>query len=355
MGTTRLLLALSVALWHIPGRPLLLVQATPAVLGFFIISGFYMAMVLTEKYRDNRSFYIARLWRLYPAYFASAAALLLWLAIHHAPTAFTTGTGLPVGEQITLMWLNLFVVGQDVFELTRHTLGNTAFFNTQWMLIGQAWSLSAEVFFYCLAPFVVRSLRGTVAFLIAALALRWLLLGWLHLPWWWGYFFFPGALCMFLMGSLAYHLHAHLKLRHEKLIARVVAAGWVVALVCSVKTSGTMLPAGPRAGIDGPIFWFSYVSFAASVPLLFAWSKDSRLDRMIGDFSYPLYLVHGYVQGTLFFVFGVPATGFLGPIAALCASVIAAIAVRVLVELPIEAWRPGRLPRSSTGAVGRAV
>ena len=56
MGTIRFLLAVSVVVFHAK-RPLLgltLVEGTVAVQLFFIISGFYMALVLTEKYTAHR-------------------------------------------------------------------------------------------------------------------------------------------------------------------------------------------------------------------------------------------------------------------------------------------------------------
>ena len=78
MGAVRFTLALSVAVWHLPGAPFRLLNAAVAVLAFFIISGFYMAMVLTEKYPTVRSFYAARFLRLYPAYAAVAAFSKTW-------------------------------------------------------------------------------------------------------------------------------------------------------------------------------------------------------------------------------------------------------------------------------------
>jgi peptidoglycan/LPS O-acetylase OafA/YrhL len=48
MGVLRLFLALSVVIWHLPARSANLVDAGVAVLMFFIISGFYMALVINE-------------------------------------------------------------------------------------------------------------------------------------------------------------------------------------------------------------------------------------------------------------------------------------------------------------------
>lgn len=340
MGAIRFILALSVAIWHLPDPPFRLLNASVAVLGFFIISGFYMAMVLTEKYRDFRRFYVARFWRLYPAYAAMSTVMVLWFAITHSPTVFTSRLPVSTSEQAALALINVVVVGQDVLEFWRNAFGAGGFLDGRWMLVGQAWSLSSEFFFYCLAPFVVRSPRRILALLIASLAVRALAIGWFGLPSWiWGYYFFPGALCMFLLGSLAYHLHASIKLRRGRLLAGVAASGWTAWLIGAVAIDGIMLPYGPGTSVDGPVFWLAYVAFAASVPVIFAWSKDNRIDRAIGDLSYPLYLVHGLVLGIVFNIFGVPRGQLRWAVVGLGASLIAAVAMRLLVEVPIEAYR----------------
>src|ERR1700749_5034265 len=73
MGLMRLVLALSVLRGH-TGTLLLGLGLLPddlAVESFYMISGFYMAMVLNEKYTrqsDLIIFWQQRFWRLYPTY-----------------------------------------------------------------------------------------------------------------------------------------------------------------------------------------------------------------------------------------------------------------------------------------------
>ena len=83
IGLIRILLASAVMLAHIPANKLLFIDGQVAVLGFFIISGFYMNLVTTEKYQSNRSgFLFNRVLRLYPAYFiALALSILLKISI----------------------------------------------------------------------------------------------------------------------------------------------------------------------------------------------------------------------------------------------------------------------------------
>ena len=50
----------------------------------------------------------------------------------------------------------------------------------------------------------------------------------------------------------------------------------------------------PAWEFDGLLIkqWTFYVSVWAAIPWLFAASKNSRIDRYLGELSYPLYLVH---------------------------------------------------------------
>ncbi len=76
MGLFRLYLALSIAFqhsgkaWGLAGRK--------AVEVFFIISGFYMALILTTgKYKEYKTFIVNRFLRLYPIYSVVAILTLI--------------------------------------------------------------------------------------------------------------------------------------------------------------------------------------------------------------------------------------------------------------------------------------
>jgi peptidoglycan/LPS O-acetylase OafA/YrhL len=347
MGIIRFILAVSVAVHHLPGTRFHLLYAAVAVLFFFVISGFYMAMVLTEKYAGAGEFYFSRFLRLYPAYAAMALVMVAWFYATSSPTVFTTALPLKPAERAWLGLANIVVAGQDIFEFIREaglpgirSLFSDQFFNPLWMLVGQAWSLASEMYFYALAPFAVRSPRRIAVLLVASLAVRGLTIGVFGLSSnIWGYFFFPATLCMFLMGSLAYHAYARIKTRHIERLGWVALLGWGAWLVYCVAASSGALMADPHSGIDGLRFWIAYILFALSVPAIFAATRNNRLDRMIGELSYPLYLVHGLVQGIFFFKYGAPRGDLGWGLIAVSASVAAAIAMRIVVELPIETYR----------------
>ncbi|MDH6355821.1 peptidoglycan/LPS O-acetylase OafA/YrhL [Dysgonomonas sp. PH5-45] len=82
MGIIRLLLAISVVINHSTAIfGCRLVGGAVAVQAFYIISGFYMAMILTEKYVGKGSYKLFisnRFLRLYPIYWAILLVVILY-------------------------------------------------------------------------------------------------------------------------------------------------------------------------------------------------------------------------------------------------------------------------------------
>ena len=78
LGTLRFLLAVAVAGGHSP-YGYQFVEGPTAVEGFFIISGFFITLVLCENpaYLDAPRFYLSRYLRLWPMYIVCAVSTLL--------------------------------------------------------------------------------------------------------------------------------------------------------------------------------------------------------------------------------------------------------------------------------------
>jgi peptidoglycan/LPS O-acetylase OafA/YrhL len=349
MGVIRIILALSVVVWHIPGPHLRLLNAAVAVLLFFVVSGFYMALVVNEKYAPSghgwiRRFYAARFLRLYPAYVAMCAVMVAWFWWTSSPNAFTSRLPLPIGEQATVAMLNLSIIGQDLYELMNHIGGqpvrsmfSARFFDPGWMLVGQAWSLSSEIFFYLLVPLVVGSPWRVVGLLMSSLAVRVTMIGGFGCESGvWGYWFIPATMCMFTLGSLSYSLYRRIKdSSWSAPVGWCALAAMAVWLSWTASTAGIVLPVAAANSLDEPRFWIAYIAFAAAVPFVFVATKRLPSDRMIGDLSYPLYLAHGLVVGILFIVWGLPQSSLLSIGIAVVASLLAALMLRA-VEIAIE-------------------
>lgn len=360
MGSIRLVLALSVAIWHIPNPPFHWLNASVAVTSFYIVSGFYMAMVINQKYAsDDRPwvmrFYLARLLRLYPVYLFMLVLPIVAHLYTGTPDPFTRRLNMSMPEQLSLVFANLFFFGQDLHQTVIQSMATKSgptfiasvhdwfspdYFYENLMLIGQAWSLAVELMFYLIAPFVLRSWLRTLALLVVALCLRWVLLGLLgYISWVWGYYFFPGCLCMFLLGSASYHLHQRLPAGDwQKRVGQIALTCLALWFGWNVIESGIVLPYGVGTSIDRPVFWVYYILFTAAIPFIFAATSRSAVDRAIGETSYPLYLSHSLVLGIASRLSITPSSG-LTTAAILILLVLVAWAMNMIIEQPIERWR----------------
>lgn len=177
MGIIRLVLALSVVALHCgPIIGLKLVGGTIAVQLFYIISGFYMCLILTEKYNNKSKylFYSNRVMKIYPVYLVTllfTVILSILIAYVFSNDIFTRNFKLILNRsQWDLLFVtilsNLFILGQDLLFILGYSLEtNSWFFEPNYtsslnplhhyLFIGQAWTISLELMFYLLAPFLV--------------------------------------------------------------------------------------------------------------------------------------------------------------------------------------------------------
>jgi peptidoglycan/LPS O-acetylase OafA/YrhL len=314
MGLFRLALAWSVLLGHSGGHGffgLAFLDRQLAVQSFFIISGFYMALVLNEKYLGPGRYQVfvqQRFLRLYPTYFILLVFILAIdgavSVIGHAPYASIEHWG-KEGHVLTpasialLVAANLLVLGQDVVSLLDvNTLtGQMAFFHqgenglsAHWFFLNRpSWSLSVEFFFYLLAPLLVcRTVVFQAGMLLASLALRmWLghTLGHAEGDAW-TYTFFPPNLCFFLAGSLGYVFYMNFRPRLE---AGLPKHRWTFYVFAVFIAAYNRLPfAHDLAVVLIPLV-------CLMVPVLFCATRKNRIDRLIGELSYPFYLIHEHV------------------------------------------------------------
>lgn len=183
MGILRFILALSVVFAHVGIRwP---IAPDRAVQAFFVISGFYMALVLDKRYSDNWTFWTNRLIRIFPSYLLIAALTALWLW-RFWPQFYAS---LSTFDAVT----NVVIVGQDIST-----------YRGGGLFLPQAWSVSLELYFYVLAPWLVR-LRSPkiIGLIIISIIAR--LIGYSRgLGDFWSYRFFPFEMSFFLAGILIY-------------------------------------------------------------------------------------------------------------------------------------------------------
>ncbi|NML64679.1 acyltransferase [Hymenobacter sp. RP-2-7] len=283
-----------------------LVTGSVAVEAFFMISGFYMALVLNEKYiKENSSYSLfisQRLLRLYPIYWvvlgltvAISAVLLGSKGYPLKLEAYLQASHLTPVTWLVLGWSNLVIIGQDALmflglDKASGQLYWTADFHAtaspqvwQFLFVHQAWSLSIEIAFYLMAPFLMRRHTGVLLLLtILGIGLRIYIyhIGLRNDPW--SYRFLPCELAFFFTGGLAYRAYAQLKRRAIPRAVLWLALTTVVGFIMSY----SFLPPTYLVQI------LFYVCFAVALPFNFLLTKKSSWDYKIGELSYPFYISH---------------------------------------------------------------
>lgn len=343
MGWIRVLLAMAVVATHAGVD--FAVGGQLAVQLFYMISGFLISFILVERksYDSAGRFYLSRYLRLYPAYLV--VALLAAIAHRVANPAWYAKFGeLPADALALLGIANATLFLQDTVMFTGVQDGRlvpvTNFLDSDvalftGLLVPQAWTLSIELMFYMIAPFVLRSRVAIFSLLAASLAVRaWLLAIGLGTKDPWSYRFFPAELALFLLGALSHQLLGG----WARSIDRPALRNGVFAATVVVLVAWSSLPA--TGGLaDTALF----LAFALALPFLFSFQNASPIDQRIGDLSYPLYISHMLTLNLA--KFALTKLGLYGSALGLAVSLtlplFVAYALDRLVIEPLESWRRG--------------
>jgi peptidoglycan/LPS O-acetylase OafA/YrhL len=346
MGVLRLLLAASVVLGHAgPAFGYFLFPAQFSVTVFFILSGFYMSLVVNEKYGPlaggTAIFYEARLLRLYPIYLVVLIASIAAQNLLHMPNVFfRPDASLEWWQRAFYIVLNFTVIGQDIvssFDPTFHQFQNHP--------VSIAWTIGTEAQFYLLAPFIVKreTWKAALVLATASLAIRIGLGGLPSDPW--RYRLLPSVLVFFLIGCAAYHVSAAIsesKWRASaRSIGRILFWGGLAGIVVLTAINGYAVPS--RSDLDASLYWLAYVGVAVAIAFLHAYTGRSRLDQFIGQITYPVYIAHNLVVVLTATVIARDVIWF-SP-AALCGALICGLVLNRLIEKPIDLYRASLVSR----------
>lgn len=328
MGLLRFLLALTVVLGHSSSiLGFQLVGGALAVQAFYIISGFYMTLILNEKYVGANSSYKLfisnRLLRLFPIYWT---ILILTVLYSLGLAIWSGGNDLGSFAYFGIYWndmgflsifylifTNLFLFLQDtVMFLSLDTTTGSLFFTRNFhdhtpalynfLMVPQAWTIGVEIAFYLIAPYLVRKKLKVIIPLIAlSLVLRAFLYYYLNLkndPW--TYRFFPTELVFFLLGIVAYHIYKRLQsIAIKELHLKII---WGCVLAATLFHSFLPIPKKDFLYLGG---------FFICLPFVFILTKKWKKDAFIGELSYPIYISHILIL-TLVKAFNIPIPGGLG-------------------------------------------
>ncbi|MBC8509423.1 MAG: hypothetical protein H8D34_31620 [Chloroflexi bacterium] len=101
--------------------------------------------------------------------------------------------------------------------------------------------------------------------------------------------------------------------------------------------SGGILNQG--SGYDSVYHWSFFICIAICIPFVFLITKDSYVDRILGELSYPLYLVHGFIIGILLSKGGLTRGSFGSEITIIGCSIGIAGLIYLFIDKPVDHYR----------------
>jgi peptidoglycan/LPS O-acetylase OafA/YrhL len=275
---------------------------------FFVVSGFYMQLILSTRYTKWKlgrawisQFYKARYFRLLPIYLfgsllvAGTALLPLELSSNSAPLPIWRYTyELPntPGNLLFKAFLsltNVTMLFQDVTMFLASHNGQVHwsenFVNSevplwQGLAISPAWSLGIELSFYLMAPYLLnlRS-RWLIIGSCFGLTIKVLAIRTLHLGDPWTFRFFPFEIGYFLIGALAFRYRSSLDCFVPRHIGKYCVYPLAIAFAVFRLPKHLATLAYPAA-------------LACALPFMFRMTSGLKADRLIGELSYPFYIFH---------------------------------------------------------------
>lgn len=279
---------------------------------FFVISGFVLflpAALNDGDLGDRRSYFLRRLARIGPAYYA-----FLLLTVLLTPVLTETATELPTDSVKGAL---LFVAHLGFLQ---HHVGR--WFGEPYPLLALSWTLTLEILFYLLLPFIARSFhRHPFRWLAGAVVVStgWKLLAvnvpgtlsWLGADAWDARKVavakvvlltqLPSYAVHFAAGMAAALLFVHLRRRWPDLHPRLVVGTQLLAVagvLLLMREAGTRLLSGgspfdqwTRTTPVALVFAVLVVATALA-PRRFQWPVANPVARWLGDVSYGTYLCH---------------------------------------------------------------
>lgn len=270
-GAFRFVLAFAVFLHHTTNYNL----GMSAVLVFFVLSGYWVAVMWAQTYSKTASAYftflVSRLWRLTPVFALCSA--ISWALLYARGDAPDT-----IGNLARQIFSNTMILGYNSLPFQVNVPG---------------WSLDMEMQFYLIAPLLIFLVSKNIYVVLACA------LGSLFAQRLGGSATVAPFLYFFAIGvaSARHELQPSRSLAYASLFVTLA----VLFLGGLVLVKDLMLDEPHRA----PLLAFSSTANVMIALLLTPWAlyttrqKSGARDRMFGDLSYIFYLLHWSVLGAL--------------------------------------------------------
>jgi peptidoglycan/LPS O-acetylase OafA/YrhL len=299
MGILRLLFALSVVFTHLDLE--FLVGGRIAVELFFMTSGYLIAGIISsKKYSSRKNFILSRLVRIYPIYFITLIATILFNFTIGSRELSSIYKFLLENENYFLIFLsilvNFMILGQDLlffikfspnlFSFTTNYLDYPPYLNRV-LVVPQGWTLSLELYFYLIYSLLYRYKKVLLLIFILSTLLR-LYFTELSLatqePW--DYRFFPLEVNYFLLGVGVSLMSSKLNYLLNGKVMRLLQQ-FLYLLFIALILFGSLLSLKPV------IATILYVClYLVVLPISAKMNRASKVDSYLGQLSYPIYVVH---------------------------------------------------------------
>lgn len=347
MGFLRLWLALLVMVDHkVLTVPFRVMPGNVAVDCFFVISGFIMVVIWKDVYAKLGVpiFLTNRAIRLFPSYLAAliivvvAQGLAAWSGVAgsiDAPNAVVSYMSGQYGlaELVAATLANILIVGQDLV-----IFADRSYHLHHLILIAQAWSVALEIYFYLTVPWLTRRWYNAAIALAASALLRF----WLYRHGYsgddWHDKFALFAFYLFALGALSGLVYLRWRDRIPAWPGGIAVAvfGLLTLAFWPLYQWWPMWRFGPY--FAPPAFVVAAVTMAVALPFAFRAFRSSCFDRYLGEYSYPLYLVHMVAV----------SVGLAGSLMGVALTVALAAVLVHFVEPVSERWRRRNAPDQGT-------
>jgi peptidoglycan/LPS O-acetylase OafA/YrhL len=315
MGIYRLILAYCVVIEHVAdGHRAISHTGVFAVEGFYVLSGFLITKILNENYHfEWKTFWFNRFLRLYPQYL-----LLLAFATLLIRLSPTTGSFFPE------VWSKVPDVG-DWFGLLLIAPMGVSPMTWQFRPVPSIWSVGVELLNYGIL-FLVSARSVSLAVVVTTLAIAFHVLGlWYGLGLGPRYFPFYAALLPFSLGASVYFI---LK-RHPLSLSPLSAVLFCVPALLNCLLAAILGGVRETYVFEAQFYINIGLQGLAVAALASMTAKSSaRLDKLLGDLSYPVFLSHWLVAYLLYMtLFGDERRGISLMFATLVGATVAAFAL----------------------------
>jgi hypothetical protein len=153
------------------------------------------------------------------------------------------------------------------------------------LLVPQAWSLGIEISFYLCAPIIVKlstkHLTVSFVFLVAIRSFSYIK-GFDYDPW--TYRFFPFEIMFFILGILLFRIKKSMHLQYK------IPINWLAFFLGVIYLLNSFVLASFKTSRVIMLCLLVAVSI-----IVIVFSSDNKIDKRIGDYSYPFYISHFFV------------------------------------------------------------